>query len=287
MTRQPPRAKAGGGGKKKRRPPLGQWVKAQCENMRRHLLARRRVTDLQLAEVWPSKRAPTEEWVRCYGTLRAWVYDEAEAQTAKGMAEEQLLAALREEPIRITLLDGTTADVHPKGLDALLWLRARSWFTEWLAARLEALREAAANGTLERSGVPEPVGTMERIERELAYQLGAIAAVATTAGPGGASYMEPGADVPERWTDMNPIDLFRVHKAFMEVNAARLDALSRIVRPTKPGESGADRMSWNVFLSTLAMRLNEDPAKLARERSLVSLLATVRLAKESEPELKD
>ena len=36
-------------------------------------------------------------------------------------------------------------------------------------------------------------------------------------------------------------------------------------------------MSWNVFVGTLAMRLKVEPERLAKDRSLVSLLAQVRL----------
>lgn len=236
-----------------------------------------------MAEVWPRKSAPTVEWIRCYGSLRAWVFDDAQGVSLKGAAEEEMLAALREEPVRTRLLDGTLVTVYPKGLDTLLWFRARGWFCEWLAARLEALREAATAGTLERSEIREPVATMERVEHELAFHLAAIAAVATYEGPGGGPYASPEAEVPEQWTEMNPLDLYRIHAAFSQVNAARLDALARIVRPQRSGAEG-QQMSWNVFLGSLAMRLNEDPVRLARDRSLVALLATVRLAREAEPD---
>jgi len=261
-----------------------QWVRSQCENMRAHLLARKRVTAEELGAVWPKRSGGIVAWVQLYGTLRSWVYDDAQAPSAKGAAEEEVLAALREEPVRTRLLDGTAVDVHPKGLDALLWFRARSWMCDWLAARLEALREAATAGTLEGSGVREPVTTMEKVEHELAWQLGAIAAVATYPGPGGGPYMDPQADIPDRWVDLDPLDLYRIHAAFLRVNAVRLEALARIVKPMKGGPTETP-MSWNVFLGSLAMRLNEDPARLARDRSLVSLLATVRLAREAEPEV--
>jgi len=266
-----------------RRPPVRQWVRAQCDNLRAHLLARKRVTEEQIREAWPRKGAPVSEWIRLYGTLRAWIYEEATGVTARGAAEEQVLEALRETPERVRLLDGTTVDVHPKGLDALLWCRARGWLCEWLAARLEALRQAAADGTLERLEVPEPVATMEQIEHELAWQLGAIAAVVTHPGPDGGPYMDPQADIPERWVNVNPLDLYRIHAAFQKVNAVRLEALQRVAKPQRVGGAEAP-MSWNVFLSSLAMRLNEDPANLARNRSLVGLLATVRLARDAEPD---
>lgn len=267
-----------------RKAPLGKKVRRACEAMRKHLLARKHVTEDQIEAVWPKGRADNWAWVECYGSLRAWVWEQSQGMGMRGDAEEKMLAALREEPTQVTLIDGTVVGVHPKGLDALLWLRARSWLCEWLAARTEALREAVSNGEIERADIAEPVTMLERLESELAYQLGAIASVVTHPGPSGGPYQEQGSEIPERWRDANPLDLYRVHGGFLEVNAARLDALSRIVRPTKSGND--QKMSWSVFIGTLAMRLDENPATLARDRSLVSLLATTRLAREAEPEIE-
>lgn len=267
------------GGRKKRLTPKT-WLLRQCDNMERHIVARGYKSERDMDDERPSKRASTVEWARWYGDLRAFVFDEARAPGRSAEAEERMLAALREEPVDVKLMAGDEVMVHPKGLDALLWLRARGWLIDWLSARVEALREALDKG--ETDGVAEPVTSLQRLEAELAYQLGACCAVAVTEGPGLGPYREPEAELPDRWCDAHPLDLFRVNAAFQEVNAGRLEALARIVRPKKGSDGG--RVSWNVFMGTLAMRLNADPADLARDRSLVSLLATVRLAAESEPE---
>ena len=68
-----------------------------------------------------------------------------------------------------------------------------------------------------------------------------------------------------------------IHTAFLDVNSGRMEALERIVKPQHG--SSTDRMSWNVFLGTLAMKLHKDPTELAADYSLVKLLSQVRLGR--------
>ena len=63
-------------------------------------------------------------------------------------------------------------------------------------------------------------------------------------------------------------------------------ALELIVQPPK-GNGDGTPMSWNVFVGTLAMRLKTEPERLAKDRSLVSLLAQVRLGSPAYDPIED
>ena len=164
---------------------------------------------------------------------------------------------------------------------------------DWLSARLEALQQEGNAGTLDRERVPNPPELIERLELELAHQLGTMALAATYPGPGlppGLAFgdTEPTAPPLPAWAvDIDPLDLFLLHQAFLEANVGRMEALEQIVPPDRgrpllgpkspAGAAPKTPMSWNVFIGTMATRLKEDPVRLARDRSLVALLAQVRL----------
>lgn len=260
-----------------------QWVIRQCGYMRRHAEVRGLATPEEIAEVWPKNvRAPVMKWVRVYGFCRVWVARQDTDPSRVDQAEERMLDALNEEPrqVRLPVL-GSLVSVYPKSHRTLLWFRAHDWLTGWIAARAAAIREAADEGKLEQSDLGEPIAVLSRCEAELAQQLSAMAAVACYKGPGMPAEAEdnapasswPGGD----FHDIDPVDLYAIHAAFLDVNAGRMEALERIVKPQRAGQN--ERMSWNVFFGTLAMKLHKDPTELAKDYSLVKLLAQVRLGR--------
>lgn len=264
------------------------WLTRQCEYLKGHVLARDLADEDEVSGVWPDdeENAPLEDWVRCYGALRAWVWQQDEVPTRTEEAEERVLAALREEPESILLpASNEWVEVHPKGLHALLWFRSKDWLVGWLAGRIEALRGAAEDGALSREEIDSPVSVFQRAHSELAFQLSAIAAVACSPGPGLDEQIAN--NPPPRFLALDPIDLYRINAAFVEVNAGRMEALQAIVRPRRNEKDDRARMSWSVFASTLAMKLKTDPATLAKDRSLVSLLATVSLSNALDDDIED
>lgn len=249
--------------------------------MARHLLARRARSSEEIAAATPKANAPVLEWVEAYGTFRAWIFAQAAEPGRNALAEEAMLEALREEPAKVRRIDGSVVHVHPKGLDSLMWFRQKDWLLEWLSPRVAALREALDRGEGSEAELPRPVSTLARCEEELAYQMSLLCAEATHEGPArGPWAQEEPEEVPEQWRDVNPHDMMSVHKGFVLVNSDRLQALNHIVQPQK-SEGGSERMSWNVFLATMAQQLQMDPSVLASDRSLVSLLATVRLSRDT------
>ncbi len=274
--------------KKKRETPIKRWLISQCETMRRHVEVRRLATPAQLADEWPTvalKRASVHELVRLYGTLRAWVYQQDLMPTGRDQAEETMLEALNEEPRAVVLPVASRKEtVYPKSLHTLLWFRQRDWMVGWLAARSHAIRQAADDGEITPEILAKPLTALAGIEEELAHQLKQMAACACFKGVGLPPEANDSEWAPEEWQDLDSLDLYSIHSAFLEVNAGRMEALNRIVKPSKKANDTDDRMSWNVFLGTLAVKLQKDPTELARAHSLVKILSMVRLHRSSEEE---
>ena len=267
-----------------------QWVVRQCGYMRRHAEVRGLATPEEIADIWPkSARAPMVKWTRVYGFCRVWMARQDTDPSRIDQAEERMLDALNEEPRSVRMpISGRSVLVYPKSMRTLLWFRAHDWVSGWIAARASAIREAADEDQLEQSDLAEPIAVLSRCERELGTQLSSMAAVACYEGPGMPPEAEdtaPSSDwLGEDWTEIDAIDLYAVHAAFIEVNAGRMEALERIVKPQRAGEN--ERMSWNVFLGTLAMKLHKDPTELASDYSLVKLLSQVRLGRPDMDELE-
>jgi hypothetical protein len=255
------------------------WLGNQCERLRGHVLARHLAPPAEVEQATPGGDATLEEWVRWYGQLRAWVWHQDETPGERQEAEERLLDALHGKPRQVRLTDGTTVQVYPKGMEALLWFRARDMMLAWLDDRLQLLHEAARTGQLERTEIPNPSDVLEAATEEMTRQLALLCHMACTPGP--ALPADADADPPQRYRDLHVWDLHFINRAFWNVNAAPLADLARIVGKSK---GGSERMSWNVFQGTLAMRLRVAPEELAQKRSLISLLAQVRLA---QPNLGD
>jgi len=250
------------------------WLLRQSERIEKHVLARRLASENEVQAARPPKNAHTIEWCQYYGQLRAWVWGQDSAPGSRDIAEERLLSALREVPEEVVLSNGSTVSVYPKSIDALLWFRERDWLLAWLLSRIDALHLAMADDEVDRNDFPTPVTSLQQATRELSHQLACMASVACTKGP--ALPLNPN-EPDVLFTDLEPHDLLKINSAFLEVNAGRMAALSLIVKPPKSNGDSDGRMSWNVFVGTLAMRLKTEPERLAKDRSLVSLLAQVRL----------
>ena len=259
------------------------WLIEQCTLYREHVRVRELATPGEVQEIWPPQSATVKQWIRAYGSLRAWIDMQDGHAGRRDQAEEVMLAALGEEPEQVPLQGGQrVVNVYPKGLKALLWFRQQDWLLGWMAERLDALRGAEERGELDHDKLPEPVALMRRVEKALAHELATMAAVACHEGPG-LGPDELRSDPPQVWVDLYTLELYAVNRAFFQVNAGRMEALQRIVKPTKGAADGPEaRMSWNVFMGTLSMRMNIDATKLMEDHSLVKLLAPVGLANSAE-----
>ena len=285
------RSRSNGAKKPRRKPETPKaWMIRQCGYMRRQAKIRGLATPEEIADAWPRNgRAHTIRWIRTYGFCMQWMARQDTDPSRVDQAEERMLDALNEEPRQVRLpVSAKLLSVYPKSMRTLLWFRAHDWVAGWIAARAAAIREAADNGKLKQDDLAEPISILGRCEMELASQLSAMAAVACHEGvsmPPEAEDNAPPSDWPgEEWEDVDPIDLYAIHAAFLDVNAGRMEALERITKPQRSGSN--DRMSWNVFTGTLAMKLHRDPTELTRDYSLVKLLAMVSLGRPAMDEIE-
>lgn len=250
------------------------WLIRQCENLRQTVEARDLASKDEIERAWPEDDADDREWIKCYGTFRAWRWAD-HLYSGKLEAEDQVRAALLDEPKRVHLTGGIASDepdvrqhvveVYPKSFTCLLWFRERDWTLAWLNSWLADLKKATADGTLQRT-IADPAKLREDIVTELAHQMSMIVGCCISDGERLPDPVEP--------VEVSPVDFYLIHQAFTEVNTMRLGALERICPPT----GGKGDTGWNIFFGTMSQKLGKPASELMRNQSLASLIAESRLA---------
>ena len=250
----------------------------ECDRLRNHIEARGWASGNEINGYYPKggQSASKDKWWLYRGQLMRFMGRAEWHQSRKEEAEEEVLKALREEPVNVTLIDGeTTLEVHPKSFESLLWFRNKEFLLDFLNIRIEALRQAITEGTLTPEQVPEPAKLMEDGERELGFQFATLCFAACQPGP--SIDIEATRNPPEVYRTLHPLDIVRITGAFQEVNARRLTPIPLLIGPRKANGDGAPT-GWNVFFATTAKHYKVDVRDLMRDRSLVNLLAQVQLA---------
>jgi hypothetical protein len=216
-------------------------------------------------------RADDFQWIYWYAQLVRFCGRLETRDLATAEADGLVVAALRADPREVRLLDTTTVlSVYPKSFEALLNVHARDQLISWLVARYAVCRQTA-NG-------PEVMDLLERLAAELAYQQQLMVWTATTAGHGLPFTIDDARpEPPEQIRALGPWDIVRMHQAFFDVNATRLQALEKLIRPSRD-DAGGGRPSWSVFIGSMALKWRIDPVKLMRDHALIQLLAMVKIA---------
>lgn len=257
----------------------------RCEVLEKHVRSRRLATDEELAEYRPAKGSRDElfAWVYFYAQLIRFCGRIETKELDGSEADGVILAALHGDPLAVTLASGTVVQVHAKSLHALLHFQARDRRLLWLTSQFSTLRE---------SQDPADLALLERVGAELAYQNLLLAWMATHEGPGLPYDSEPWSDeqdarpeLPPHIAALEPWDVLRIHRAFIERNSTCLQALERLTDPPK-GDAGG-RPSWSVFIGQLSVRYKVDAKRLMRDHSLVKLLAIAKLTTPSGPDVDE
>lgn len=246
---------------------------ANCNQLRSHLSAKGYATEEEFDVFWPErKNAPKDVWWECRCQLMRFMGRAEWLYSRSPEAEEQVLATLRDDPVHINLLTGGSVDVYPKCFDALLWFREMDFVLRFLWTHAESLKQGMESGTLEELTV-DPFDLLKRTEAEVSrveYMLTAAACQ-----PGLGIDREAAAVAGAPFIEMESLDIIRIHKTFVDVNAARMGLANTIV-PHKA--SSGEPMSWNVFFSSMSRHMKKDVSTLMRDHSLSSLLTQVHLS---------
>jgi len=248
-----------------------------CDRLRSHIESRGWASADELDGYYPEggKSASKDKWWLYRGQLMRFMGRAEWHQSRRDDAEEEVLKALRDEPRSIVLADGEEVEVHPKSFEALLWFRDKDFTVEFLAVRMEALRQAIEEGTLTPEQCPQPRKLLADGEEELGYQFACLCYAACTPGP--SVDRKAVEDPPQTFRELHSLDVIRILGAFQEVNAKRLTPIPLILGPSKSDPTNKTP-GWNVFFATTAKYYKVDVRDLMRDRSLVSLLAQVQLA---------
>jgi hypothetical protein len=270
-------------------------LEERCTVMEGTVRRRALATAEELAAVCPggseNPGAGLYQTVRHFGHLCAFLERDERSDPQQRAADAALSAALLELPkaldIVTTNADGSTTPwkVYPKSFRVLLDCDVRERIVQALTLRLDTLLALPADRV-----TPQVAQDLDALSRELARQMGMLAWIATTPGPG-FPYLEgadPEPDPPQAVADLDSWDLWQVTQAWHKVNAERLEMTEVLLAPQRPNaKDGHQRPSWAVLFSTVGTDLDIDPARLMRDRSLVNVLATVRLGQPPAPDPKE
>jgi hypothetical protein len=244
---------------------LKKQLQETCNTYGKSLLVRGRTTREEINATWPGSEGNPGKgvwsWVRCYGDLRALLsrLSPEEKEAAESARQQQILDAMSDTPEALTLSDGRTVNVYPKSDIALIEVDGINRELAHIADHTDVLRLVDS---------PESIELCLRAYREVSYLRRLISWIITTPGAG-LPYPEQAETpvVPEEWDGAATLDYYLLADAFQRVNVRRLAALHESRAPEK-------RPSWPVYWSSVEADSGVPVARLRRDRSLASLLAT-------------
>lgn len=248
----------------------------KCTGLRQSIEARSLATDTEIEKYWPKKSDNMETWIFCYAQMVR--FRGRSEFLAKGTlhAQDELLDALRDEPKQVTLLDGSLVKVYPKSHDSLRWLSFHGFVLAWLAIHSRILTESITEGTAhEIEYLEHPMSVLEATVMEQSIQTSMLYWVCCHPGPGmpftvSGSYDIKKEDIPSQFVDLHPMDIFRLHEAFLAVNAIRLSYLQK----AEDGKS----ITFDVFFAQRSRQTGISAKDLMMDYSLASQLVEVGLS---------
>jgi hypothetical protein len=261
-----------------RRVRITRLLREQIDRLERHVLRHQLATQEEIdayrpgGEDNPNKKSSTWGRIRYYANLVRFCGREERAERTSEDIDRVILQALRAEPEVVELEDGSTIDVHPKGMAALLDLDLREKVLTWCGTRYAALLELLENGQAE----PDLIELADRTKVELNKQQGAIAWIACSPGPRPPfdSFTADPPDIPDRFVHLGIVDLVRINTAFHVVNSGRLQALDAFLT-RRHRKEGQEKPTWAQFVGNLSRSFKRPPKQLMYDSSLAELLATI------------
>lgn len=190
---------------------------------------------------------------------------------ARVLQDTQVLQALRDEPVSVQLPSAatTTVKVYPKSMDALMYIHGLDVQLTWMNAQrteLMAMRSATA------------IDALPRVLDAISYTYQLLVWVVTSEGPElPFAAQDDAPEIPEWVRRLEPWDYILICQAHQQ-HLMRLSALAALLDDKKSPKDPVGRPSWSVFYGSLALDSGEPVNVLMKHRSLVSLMASVRLS---------
>ena len=126
---------------------------------------------------------------------------------------------------------------------------------------------------------PEALSALPRVLDAISYTYQLLAWLVTFEGPGSPFPAHDDAPEPPEWVRaLQPWDVLAICEAHQQ-HMLRLSALTALLDDKRAGgDEEGTRPSWSVFYGSLALDTGESVTTLMKHRSLVSLMASVRLS---------
>lgn len=210
-------------------------------------------------------------WLRYYTALQRAHALVTKSSTPSSPADDAtVLDALRGEPVEVPLIrKGERVFVHPKSLNAALYVHALDLKLAWLMNQ---------KSVLEKRGTAGDVLMLQKVYEAISYVYQLLCWIVCTEGPVmpfDSTEVDP--KPPEWIVALEPWDVVRICQAHQKL-MLRLHALSALIdtESQQTTENGT-RPSWSMFYSTMAVELKESAVNLIKLRSVGEMLAMARM----------
>jgi hypothetical protein len=209
-------------------------------------------------------------WLRYYTALqRAHALVTKTSLPSSPADDATVLDALRGEPVEVPLIrKGERVWVHPKSLNAALYVHALDLKLAWLMSQ---------KATLEKRGTAGDVLMLQSVYEAISYVYQLLCWIVCTEGPTmpfDSTELDPRP--PEWIVALEPWDVVRICQAHQKL-MLRLHALSALIDEESQHEENGTRPSWSMFYSTMAVELKESAVNLIKLRSVGEMLAMARM----------
>lgn len=250
---------------------LTRELEERCRFIADTLRFRQLASEKELADYLPggeqNKDKTVRGWIFCYANFVRFCDRIPDENTPKRTPEsdDEVIRALADTPEVVALTSGATITVYPKSFIALQYIERCDARIAWLTRKREQLIARDGRDDLELT---------ERINDEVAYEYSVMAWIATHTGPQMPfeEFEQRNAELPPHIVQLSTIDVLSIRNAFVRVNAARLLALTHLL---KDGEKGdGSRLSWQTFFALKEDEKEVPASTLMRDRSLCSQVAS-------------
>jgi hypothetical protein len=194
-----------------------------------------------------------------------------ETVNSRALQDTQVLQALRDQPVLVTLPSAVLEKVfvYPKSMDALMLVHGLDIQLTWMNAQRTALLAMET---------PEAIDALPRVLDAISYTYQLLVWIVTSEGPAAPFAAQDEHPEPPAWiTKLEPWDFIVICQAHQQ-HLMRLSALAALLDDKKSPKDPVGRPSWSVFYGSLALDTGEGVDHLMKHRSLVSLMASVRLS---------